>query len=141
VEQIKAESLMTRRLPTMLLSGFGLLAMLLACAGIYGVLSFVTARRTPELGIRAALGASRPHLIRMVVGDGATPVLAGIVVGLGGAIELARFIQSMLFATKPIDALTLVGVSALFLCVGLVACLIPASRAARIDPVSALRQE
>ena len=77
----------------------------------------------------------------MVVGDGATPVLAGIVVGLGGAIELAQFIQSMLFATKPIDALTLFGVSALFLCVGLVACLIPAWRAARIDPVSALRQE
>ncbi len=125
VEQIKAESLMTRRLPTMLLGGFALLAMLLACAGIYGVLSFVTARRTQELGIRAALGASRADLIRMVVGDGAMPVLAGIVVGLVGAIGLARFIQSMLFAMKPIDAPTLLGVSVLFLCVGLlVSCLL-----------------
>lgn len=141
VEQIKAESLMTRRLPTMLLGGFALLAMLLACAGIYGVLSFVTARRTQELGIRAALGASRTDLIRMVVGDGAMPVLAGIVVGLGGAIALARFIRSMLFATKPIDLPTLFGVSALFLCVGLVACLVPAWRAAKIDPISALRQQ
>lgn len=141
VEQIKAESLMTRRLPTMLLSGFALLAMLLACAGIYGVLSFVTARRTQELGIRAALGASRTDLIRMVVGDGAMPILAGIVVGLGGAIALGRFIQSMLFATKPIDLPTLFGVSALFLSVGLVACLVPAWRAAKIDPVTALRQE
>lgn len=141
VEQIKAESLMTRRLPTMLLGGFGVLAMLLACAGIYGVLSFVTARRTQELGIRAALGASPRDLIQMVVGEGAVPVLAGIVVGLGGAIGLGRFIQSMLFATKPVDAPTLFGVSVLFLCVGLVACLVPAWRAAEIDPMSALRQE
>ncbi len=141
VEQIKAESLMTRRLPTMLLGGFALLAMLLACAGIYGVVSFVTARRTQELGIRAALGASRADLIRMVVGDGAMPVLAGIAVGLVGAIGLARFIQSMLFATKPIDAPTLLGVSVLFLCVGLLACAVPALRAAKIDPISALRQE
>jgi putative ABC transport system permease protein len=141
VEQIKAESLMTRRLPTMLLGGFALLAMLLACSGIYGVLSFVTASRTQELGIRAALGASRADLIRMVVGDGAMPVLAGIVVGLGGAIGLARFIQSMLFGTKPMDAPTLLDVSVLFLCVGLLACAVPAWRAAKIDPMSALRQE
>ena len=141
VEQIEAESLTMRRLPAMLLGGFATLAMLLACAGIYGVLSFVTARRTQEMGIRAAMGASLADLLRTVVGDGATPVVAGIVIGVGGAIGLTRFIQSMLFATKPIDAPTLLEVSVLFLCVGLLACLLPAWRAANIDPVLALREE
>jgi putative ABC transport system permease protein len=141
MDQIKAESLMSRRMSALLLAGFALLAMLLACAGIYGVLSFVTATRTQELGIRAALGASRTDLIRMVVGDGVMPVLGGVVIGLGGAIGLTRFIQSMLFATKPIDVATFVAVSGLFLVVGLVACVVPAWRAAKIDPLFALRQE
>jgi putative ABC transport system permease protein len=141
VDQIKTDSLMSRKLTTSLLGGFALLAMLLACAGIYGVLSFVTARRTQELGIRAALGASRADLIRMVIGGGAMPVVAGIVVGLGGAIWLARFIQAMLFETSPIDVWNLLAVSALFLAVALAACFVPAWRAAKIDPMSALRQE
>ena len=100
VEQLRTDSMMSRRLTTSLLGGFALLAMFLACAGIYGVLSFVTARRTQEMGIRAAMGASRGDLIRLVIGGGSIPVLAGIVVGLGGAIGLSRFIQSMLFATQ-----------------------------------------
>ncbi len=141
LDQIKDESLMSRRLPMMLLGGFALLAMLLACAGIYGVLSFVTARRTQELGIRAALGASRGDLIRMVIGSGARPVLAGIAIGLAGAIGVARFIESILFATSPFDPLNLLGVSALFLSVALLACFLPAWRASRIDPMLALRQD
>jgi len=141
VAQLKAESMSGRRLPTMLLSGFALLAMLLACAGIYGVLSFVTAKRTQELGIRAALGASRWDLLRMVVAGGAVPVIAGLIIGLAGAMALSRFIQSMLFQTSPIDAPSLIAVAALFLAVALAACFVPAWRAARIDPMSALRQE
>lgn len=141
VEQLKTDSMMSRRMTTSLLGGFALLAMFLACAGIYGVLSVVTARRTQEMGIRAAMGASRGDLIRLVLGGGSIPVLAGIVVGLGGAIGLARFIQSMLFATDPIDAPTLVGVSLLFLIVSLAACFVPAWRAASVDPMSALRQD
>ncbi|MGH9723060.1 MAG: FtsX-like permease family protein, partial [Bryobacteraceae bacterium] len=141
VEQMKSESLMSRRLTTSLLGGLSLLAMLLACAGIYGVLSFVTARRRHEMGIRAALGASRAAIVRLVIGGGALPVFTGILVGLGGAIALARFIRSMLFATDPIDALTLAGVSVLFVAVAFVACIVPAWRAARVDPMSALRQE
>jgi len=133
--------MMSRRLITSLLAGFAVLAMLLACAGIYGVLSFVTARRTQEMGIRAAMGATRADLIRLVIGGGSIPVLVGIVVGLGGAIGLARFIHSLLFATDPIDAPTLIGVSVLFLVVALAACFVPAWRAASIDPISALRQE
>jgi putative ABC transport system permease protein len=141
VAQLKADSLVGRRMPTMLLGGFALLAMLLACAGIYGVLSFVTANRTQELGIRAALGASRADLVRLVLGGGATPVVAGLVVGLAGAIWLARFIQSMLFEIRPLDPLNLAGVSAIFLAVALAACFVPAWRASRLDPMSALRQE
>jgi putative ABC transport system permease protein len=141
VEEMKSESLMPRRLTTSLLGGLSLLAMLLACTGIYGVLSFVTARRRHEVGIRMALGATRFAIIRLVVGGGAFPVLIGILVGLGGAIGLARFIQSMLFATDPIDALTLAGVSVLFAAVALMACIVPAWRAARVDPMVALRQD
>ncbi|MFN0106014.1 MAG: FtsX-like permease family protein [Bryobacteraceae bacterium] len=141
VGQMKRDSLMTRRLPAMLLGGFSLLALLLACAGIYGVLSFVTAGRTQEFGVRVALGATRTDLLRLVAGSGAIPVLAGIVAGLAGAIGLSRFIQSLLFATDPIDAPTLAGVSALFLSVSLIACLVPAWRAAQVDPMSALRQD
>jgi putative ABC transport system permease protein len=141
VEQLRTDSMMSRRLTTSLLGGFALLAMFLACAGIYGVLSFVTARRTQEMGIRAAMGASRGDLIRLVIGGGTTPVLAGIVVGLAGAVGLSRFIESMLFATRPVDVATLAGVSVLFLTVALAACLVPAWRAASVDPMSALRQE
>jgi putative ABC transport system permease protein len=141
VEEMKSESMMSRRLTTSLLGGLSLLAMLLACAGIYGVLSFVTARRRHEVGIRMALGATRFAIIRLVVRGGAFPVLIGILAGLGGAIGLARFIQSMLFATDPIDPLTLAGVSVLFAAVALMACVVPAWRAARVDPMAALRQE
>jgi len=114
---------MSRRLITSLMGGFALLALLLACAGIYGVLSFVTARGTQEIGIRTAMGASRGDVILMVIGGGAIPVLAGIAVGLGGSMGLAQFIRSML-VTSPIDALTLVAVSALFLVVALAACFV-----------------
>lgn len=141
VSEIRDETMMSRRLPTVLLGGFALLAMLLACAGIYGLLSFVTARRTQEFGIRAALGASRVDQIRLVIGGGAGPVLAGIAIGLAGAIALSRFIRSMLFETSPIDAPSLIAVGAIFLTVALAACALPAWRAARVDPMTALRED
>jgi putative ABC transport system permease protein len=141
MERIKSESVTFRRLPAVLLGGFSLLAMLLACTGIYGVLSFVTAGRTQELGIRAALGASRGDLMRMVVSGGAVPAVAGIAIGFAGAAGLTRFIRSLLFATSPFDAGTLIAVAALLLTVALAACLAPAWRASRIDPIAALRQE
>jgi putative ABC transport system permease protein len=141
VSQMKSDSTMSRRLTTSLLGGLALLAMLLACAGVYGVLSFVTARRRHEMGIRTALGASRAALIRLVVGGGALPVFVGILVGVGGAIGLAGFIRAMLFATEPVDPWTLVAVAIMFAAVALLACMVPAWRASRVDPMAALRQE
>jgi putative ABC transport system permease protein len=141
IAQIKAESVMSRRLTTSLLSGFALLAMLLAGGGLYAVLSFVTAGRTQEMGIRTAMGASRGRLIWLVVRGGSVPVLAGIAVGLVGAIALGRIMKSMLFAVNPVDGPTLVGVSVLFLSVALLACFVPAWRAASGDPMAALRQD
>jgi len=140
-ERLKEESMASRKLTSSLLGGFAFLAMLLACAGIYGVLSFVTARRTQEMGIRAAMGASRADLIRLVIRGGSLPVMVGIVGGFGGSLGLTRFMEAMLFATNPIDVPTLVGVSGLFLAVALAACYVPAWRAARVDPMIALRQD
>jgi predicted lysophospholipase L1 biosynthesis ABC-type transport system permease subunit len=141
VSELKRQSTASRRLTTTLLAGFALLALLLACAGIYGVLSFVTARRTHELGIRAALGASRGDLLWLVLSGGLAPVLAGLALGLVGARALARLIESLLFATSAMDVPNLLGVSALFLIVALAACLVPAWRASRVAPMIALRQE
>ena len=93
------------------------------------------------MGIRAALGASRERLIWLVIRGGSLPVLAGILVGLGGALWLTRFMGSMLFAVEPIDVPTLAGVSLLFATVALIACLVPAWRAANCDPMAALRQD
>jgi len=141
VTQMKAESVASRRLTTSLLSGFALLAMLLAASGIYGVLSFVTAGRTQEMGIRTAMGASRRQLIWLVVRGGSVPVLGGITIGLAGAAAFGRLLRSMLFAVDPIDGLTLVSVSLLFLLVALISCFVPAWRAASGNPMAALRQE
>jgi predicted permease len=141
VAQLKADSTVGRRLPTYLLAGFAVLALLLACAGIYGVLSFVTANRTQELGIRAALGASQADIIRTVLRSGTVPVLVGLGVGVAGAMWLSRFMQAMLFQVSPIDPVSLISVAAIFLLVAFLACFAPAWRASRIDPMAALRQE
>jgi putative ABC transport system permease protein len=141
VTEIKRQSTMERRLTATLLGGFAVLALLLACAGIYGVLSFVTARRTHELGIRVALGASRRDVVWLVLKGGLGPVLPGIALGLLGARALARLIESMLFATSAMDVPNLLAVSALFLAVALAACLVPAWRASRVAPMAALRND
>jgi ABC-type antimicrobial peptide transport system permease subunit len=141
LDEMKSESLAGRRLTVSLLGGFAVLALVLACTGIYAVLSFVTARRTQELGIRSALGATRTDLIRLVIGGGVRPVAIGIGAGLAGSVVLARYMSSLLFETQPTDPLTLASVSVLFLVVALLACFVPAWRASRIEPMSALRQD
>jgi putative ABC transport system permease protein len=141
LEQIKSESVAMTRLRTLLLGVFAGLALLLAAVGIYGVLSYVTAQRTQELGVRAALGASSWDLIKLVVGGGTVPVAAGLVVGVIGALALTRLFQGLLFETSPNDPVTMVWVGSVLLLVALTACYLPARRAARVDAMTALRYE
>ena len=136
-----AESLAQQRLLFVLLGVFALLAVVLSSVGIYGVVASFVGQRTPEIGVRMALGASRLQVIRIVLGQSIVPVGAGLLLGLVGAVALGRFVEGLLFEVSPLDPLMLAGgVVSLALVAG-AACAIPAGRAARIDPVSALRGE
>ena len=141
VDQIKADWMTSRSLSATLLGGFSIMAMLLAATGIYGVVSFATARRTKEFGIRMALGADRMELISLVIRRGSRPILAGIILGLIGALALGRAMRSMLFGIGATDLPTLAVVSGVLIAVALTACLVPAWRATRVEPISALRLE
>ncbi|HEY6272245.1 MAG TPA: ABC transporter permease, partial [Terriglobales bacterium] len=129
------------RLIAKLSSFFGMLALVLACVGLYGLLSYEVARGTREIGIRMALGAQRLDLIRMVVSRGIVMALVGTAVGVAAAMGLGRLLASMLYGVKPGDPVTLVAVTLLLIVVALVAALIPARRATTVDPMVALRQE
>jgi putative ABC transport system permease protein len=128
-----------RRFPAVLLSGFAGLALLLAAIGLYGLISYLAAQRTKELGIRIALGAQKSDLTRMVMKQGLRLVVAGLLAGLAGAWAMTRFMAAMLFAIQPTDSLTFVGISCLLLAVAALACWLPARRAAAVDPVLTLR--
>jgi predicted permease len=124
------------------LSGFfGLAALVLACIGLYGLLSYEVARRTRELGIRTALGAQQRDLLKLVVGQGILLVLSGAGIGIGAAIGVTRFMSSMLYGIHADDPTTFAGVAILLTLVALAACYIPARRAMRVDPMIALRYE
>jgi len=135
------QALYQERLMSRLSSFFALLALALACVGLYGLLSYEVARRTRELGIRMALGAQRRNLVRLVMRQGLLLVFAGAAVGTGAAIGLTRLMASMLFNVHPSDPVTYANVAILLLLVALAACYIPARRAASIDPMQALRTE
>ena len=141
LEQIKSESVGPTRLRTVLLAVFAGVALALAAVGVYGVLSYVTAQRTQELGVRAALGASAWDLIRLVLVGGTWPVLAGLAIGVGGAFAVTRWLQGLLFETSPNDPATMIAVGVALLSVALVACYLPARRASHVDPMTALRIE
>jgi putative ABC transport system permease protein len=141
LEQTVHDSLAEPRLATNLLGLFGLLALLLAAVGIYGVISYSVAGRTREIGIRAALGAEAGDVTRMIVGEGARPLLAGLAVGLGLAWWSTRAIESLLYGVTPTDSLTFVVLPAALLAVGIAASLIPALRATGISPTEALRED
>jgi putative ABC transport system permease protein len=141
LEQIKSRSVGDARLQMSLLGLFAVLALLLAAIGIYGVLSYVTAQRTQELGVRAALGASAIDQVRLVVLGALVPVGAGILLGLTGSFLLTRMMQTLLFETTPTDPATMIGVGLILTTVALVACYVPARRASRVDPIVALRHE
>lgn len=141
MEQVLDESVGSRRFQTVLVVGFAGAALLLAALGIYGVISFTVARRTPEIGVRIALGARGPQLVALVVRQGMTPVILGLAAGLAGALAAGRLVASQLFGISADDPLAFSAVAALLAVVALCACWIPARRATRIDPLSALRCE
>ena len=133
--------LFTERLIARLSTLFGLLALLLACIGLYGLLSYEVARRTREIGIRMALGAQHQQVLRLVVRQGIVLALVGAVIGSALAIGVTRYLSSLLFGVRPTDPVTFVAVTMLLLLVALAACWIPARRAMRVDPMVALRYE
>jgi putative ABC transport system permease protein len=140
IEQSEA-SLTRERLFARLMSFFAVLVTLLSAIGLYGVMAYSVAQRTIEIGIRMALGARSTDVLRLVVWQGMRLVLVGLVIGAIAAIALRKIIESRLYGVKATDPLTFVAMSVLLIIVALAACLIPARRAARIDPMIALRNE
>lgn len=141
MEQMISDSLTERRFAMLLLIIFASTALLLAAVGIYGVMSYAVSRRTHELGVRIALGASRGEILRLVVREGMGLAAAGTAVGLVTALGLTRFMASLLYGVRPADPATLVAVLLVFGGIALLACYIPAWRATRVDPLVALRYE
>ena len=139
LEQIKNASAASTRLRTTLLVVFATLALLLSAIGIYGVISYGVAQRTHELGVRAALGASAGALLRMVIVSGMSLAAIGLVLGLVGALGLTRLLGTLLFGVGARDPLTLAASAAILAAVALLACYVPARRAAKMDPLAALR--
>jgi predicted permease len=141
MDQIISRSVADRRFALELLSVFAAVALLLAAIGIYGVMSYAFSRRTNEVGIRMALGAQRRDILLMALRDGMGIVVIGLASGLVGAAAMTRAFRSMLFEVGPADPITLLSVSAILAGVALFACYIPAQRATRVDPLTALREE
>jgi ABC-type antimicrobial peptide transport system permease subunit len=139
--ELRADSLSSRRLTLWLLAAFAAAALLLAGLGIYGVASYAVARRTREVGIRMALGARPSQVLDMVLKESARPVGLGAALGLVAALGLARAMASLLFGTSALDPRTVAGVAVILGGVALLASLVPARRATRVDPATALRAE
>jgi putative ABC transport system permease protein len=141
MDEVVAKSLAARRFGLEILGIFAIVAFLLACVGIYGVMAYAISQRTGEIGLRMALGARRGDILRVVLNDAALIVIAGVGVGLLGSLLLTRFLQTLLFDVKPTDPLTFGALTILLAGVALLASFIPARRASRIDPLLALRHE
>ena len=141
IEALRSDATARERMTALLFSAFALVAVVLAAAGIYGVISYQVARRTREIGVRMALGASRGRVLRDVVGEAAGLALLGIALGTGGALAAVRFARGMLYGVAPTDPLTFGAVAALLMVVAIAAALVPAAKASGIQPVEALRAE
>jgi predicted permease len=141
VDQIRDVSMAGRRLQSVLLGVFGAVALVLAGLGVYGVISYSVAQRTREMGIRAALGASKPSLLRLVLNRGAWLTAIGLAIGLGGAFALTRLLGNLLYNVSPRDPATMTAVAVMLAVVAGLASYVPARRATKIDPMVALRYE
>ena len=138
--QVRAESVVQRRFVLLLVGAFGALALLMAAVGVYGVMALIVTERTPEIGIRLALGrAARSAVLRLVVVQGVTLAAIGIAIGVAVSLALTPLLTTQLFGIRPLDPATLAAVPALLLAVAAFACYLPARRAMGIDPVDALR--
>ena len=141
MEGIISASLSSQRFNVLLLGAFAGLALVLAAVGIYSVVSYTVRRRVREIGIRMALGASHSDVLRLVVTDGMKPILLGVGIGLAASLALGRVLGSLIYGVRPTDPLTFAGVALLLVTVGLLATVIPAHRATRVEPVRTLREE
>jgi putative ABC transport system permease protein len=139
--QIYSASLGSRKFNVVLLGFFALTALVLATAGVFGVVAYSVSRRTREFGVRIALGAGTGDVLRMILGQGMRTILIGVVIGMAGALALTRTVASLLFGVTATDPVTLSAVTLLLVGVALVACYIPARRATKVDPMVALRDE
>jgi putative ABC transport system permease protein len=141
MEDRVCRALSPERFNTLLLGLFAGVALLLAAVGIYGVMAYTVTERTPEIGIRIALGAQIKDVMRLVIGRGIKLAFTGVVIGLGGALALTQLMKTLLFGVSSTDPLTFAAVAILLMAVALLACWIPARRAAKVDPMIALRSE
>jgi predicted permease len=141
MNEVVSNSFAARRLSMMLLGVFAALALVLACVGIYGVISYLVGQRTHEIGVRVAMGAQSGDVLRLVIGHGARMALIGVAIGIGAALGLTRLMTNQLFGVSAHDPLTFAGVGILLMIVAVAACYIPARRAMRVDPMIALRHE
>jgi putative ABC transport system permease protein len=141
MEEIRGDSLASRSFAMQLLVGFSIVASALTLVGIYGVLSLSVAARRRELAIRMAVGAERLAIMKLVFGEGLRLIALGVLAGLAVAIALSRVLRAFLFEVEPTDPATLIAVGLLFIGVALLACWVPARRAAQVDPLEALRNE
>jgi ABC-type antimicrobial peptide transport system permease subunit len=123
----------------LLVAAFGILALIMAAVGVYGVMALIVSERTSEIGIRIALGAQPSAVLRLVIAQGVGVAAAGIGIGIAVALAMTPLLRTQLYGVGPIDAPTIAGVPALLLIVAAVACYLPARRAMRVDPVNALR--
>ena len=141
METVVGSSVGWREMPMKLLTGFALIGLLLASIGVYGVLAYYVSQRTREIGVRAALGATKSQLAAMVIGQSLVPIVAGAVLGIAGSYASGRLLQDFLYQVRPGDPQVTAAIVTLLFCVGLLASWLPARRAAAIDPIVALRDE